>query len=104
MSTAAPKSAARKMPKGGRKGGSIFSRVAFKDALSYTKKLVAKTHVAAQPQGVIHSGVVGARGGKGDVRISALKQYGFMEGDKAKGFGASVLAKKINSAPFDELK
>lgn len=93
----------RTMPKGGRKGGSVFPRVALGDAVKYAKKLVSKTHTGAQPVGVIHSGVVGAKGGKGDVRISALKQYGFLSGDRKTGFTAAELAKQVASAPPDEI-
>jgi hypothetical protein len=93
----------RAMPKGGRKGGAVFPRIPLADALAYAKKLVSKTHVGPQPVDVIHSGVVGVKGGIGDVRISALKQYGFIEGDKKNGFSASELAKKIASAPSEEI-
>lgn len=92
----------RVMPKGGRKGGAMFPRISLADALTYAKKLVSKTHVGPQPIDVIHSGVVGTKGGMGDVRISALKQYGFIEGDKKNGLSASELAKKIASAPTEE--
>lgn len=91
------------MPKGGRKGGSVFPRVSLEDALKYSKKLVTKTHVARIPQDVVYSGVVGAKGGTGAVRASALKQYGLIEGDNKKDFSASSLAKKIASAPSDEV-
>lgn len=91
------------MPKGGRKGGSVFPRVALIDAISYARKLVSKTHTAPQPQDVILSGVVGAKGGTGAVRMSALKQYGFLKGDVKTKFSADALAKKISAAPPDEL-
>lgn len=93
----------RVMPKGGRKGGSIFPRVTLVDALKYSKKLVTKTHVARISQDVVYSGVVGARSGLGAVRTSALKQYGLIEGDAKKDFSASTLARKIASAPDDEV-
>lgn len=91
------------MPKGGRKGGSIFPRVSLTDALKYSKKLVTKTHVARIPQDVVYSGVVGAKSGKGAVRTSALKQYGLIEGDTKRDFSASSLAKAIASSPADEV-
>lgn len=91
------------MPKGGRKGGSVFPRVALNDALRYAKKLVSKTHTSAQPNDVILSGVVGAKSGTGAVRMSALKQYGFLKGDSKAGFSADELAKKIAAAPSDEV-
>jgi hypothetical protein len=64
--------------------------------------LVSKTHLGAQTKDVIYSGVVGAKSGAGDVRISALRHYGLLTGDSS-GSAASDLAKKINSAPSDEL-
>lgn len=102
MNTALEKKV-RQMPKGGRKGGSVFPRVALNDAIGYARKLVSKTHTAPQPQDVILSGVVGAKGGTGNVRMSALKQYGFLKGDGKAGFSADELAKKIAAAPSEEL-
>lgn len=101
--TTEPAKKARLMPKGGRKGGSIFPRVALKDALCYAHKLVSKTHTSAQPKDVILSGVVGAKAGLGAVRISSLKQYGFLKGDTKTNFLADDLGKKIAAAPADEL-
>lgn len=94
----------RQMPKGGRKGGAVFPRIALSDAVSYGRKLVSKTHTGPQPQDVIFSGVVGAKSGTGNVRVSALKQYGLLVGDTTKGYEAAELAKKIASAPSDELQ
>lgn len=93
----------RQMPKGGRKGGSVFPRIALSDAVAYARKLVSKTHTGAQPKDVIVSGVVGAKGSKGDVRLSALKQYGFLKGDTKSNYSADDLAKKIAAAPPEEL-
>lgn len=93
----------RQMPKGGRKGGSVFPRVALSDAVAYARKLVSKTHTSAQPKDVILSGVVGAKAGVGEVRMSALKQYGFLKGDAKSNFSADDLAKKIAAAPPEEL-
>lgn len=101
--TTAPEKKVRKMPKGGRKGGSSFPRVALNDAIRYAGKLVSKTHTAPQPQDVILSGVIGVKGGQGSVRLSALKQYGFLKGDKKTNFSADELAKKISAAPPEEL-
>ncbi|SMG17740.1 hypothetical protein SAMN06265784_101991 [Paraburkholderia susongensis] len=91
------------MPKGGRKGGTVFPRVALIDALAYARKLVSKTHTSAQPKDVIFSGVVGAKTGMGDVRLSALRQYGFLKGDAKSNFSADELAKQIAAAPQEEL-
>lgn len=101
--TTVPEKKTRQMPKGGRKGGSVFPRVTLNDAIGYARKLVSKTHTAPQPQDVILSGVVGAKGGTGSVRMSALKQYGFLKGDMKANFSADDLAKKIAAAPPEEL-
>jgi hypothetical protein len=93
----------REMPKGGRKGGAIFPRIALKDALIYARKLVSKTHTAAQPRDVIFAGVVGSKSGTGNVRISALKQYGFLKGDNKSQYSADDLAKQIVASPTEEL-
>lgn len=101
MSTEAEKPK-KVMPKGGRKGGAIFPRTPLPEAVGYAKKLVSKTHSAPQPIDIIYSGVVGAKGGTGDVKISALKQYGFIHKDPKQGFLATELAKKLSAAPDDE--
>lgn len=93
----------RQMPKGGRKGGAVFPRIALKDAIVYAKKLVSKTHVNPQPQDVIYSGVVGAKSGIGNIRISALRQFGFLKGDNKSNYSADELAKRIDAAPEEEL-
>ena len=93
----------KQMPKGGRKGGAVFPRIALSEALPYAKKLVSKTHTSPQPADVILSGVVGSKSGAGRIRMSALKQYGFLKGDTKIGFSAEELAKKITAAPEEEL-
>jgi hypothetical protein len=77
--------------------------VALEDAIDHARKLVSKTHTSAQPKDVILSGVVGAKAGLGNVRISALKQYGFLKGSTKSNFSADVLAKNIAAAPPEEL-
>lgn len=91
------------MPKGGRKGGSTFPRVPLSEAVGYAKKLVSKTHTGPQSKDVILSGVVGAKAGRGEIRMSALKQYGLLAGDAKANFSAAELAKKIAAAPTEEL-
>jgi hypothetical protein len=91
------------LAKGGRKGGTIFPRISLSDAINYAHKLVVKTHSAPQPKDIIFSGVFGAKGGKGNVRMSALKQYGFIKNDQKGNFLAEELAKKIEAAPPEEL-
>jgi hypothetical protein len=95
--------AKRVMPKGGRKGGAIFPRIALKDAVDYAKKLVSKSHTAPITRDVLFSGVLGAKGGIGDTRASAVKQYGLMVGDQKSGFSAGELAKKVSVSPPEEL-
>jgi hypothetical protein len=87
----------RKPPKGGSKGGTRFPRLGIAEALTYSKKLVSKTHNAPQPEDEILPGVFGTSGPSGQVRASALKQFGLMQGD-AKAYEASQLAKDIDRA------
>jgi hypothetical protein len=93
----------RVMPKGGRKGGATFPRMVLKDAVGYAKKLVSKSHTAPIPRDVLFSGVLGAKSGAGNVKASAVKQYGLMVGDQKSGYSASELAKKITTALPEEL-
>jgi hypothetical protein len=88
-------------PKGGRRGGTLFPKINLQKALEYSKKLVAKTHVARQPADEILPGVFGNSGPEGQVRASALKQFGLMEGD-AKGYTSSKLARDIDAALPEE--
>lgn len=87
-------------PKGGRKGGTIFPRVPLKQALDYAKKLVSKTAVAPQPEATILAGVFNNGGPEGRIRLSALKQFGLLEG-KASGYKATELARSIDAAVDD---
>lgn len=101
--TTAPEKKVRQMPKGGRKGGSTFPRIVLTDAIGYAHKLVSKTHTSAQPRDIILSGVIGNKSAIGEIRMSALKQYGFLKGDVKSNFSADDLAKKIAAAPPEEL-
>lgn len=92
----------RPMPKGTRKGGTRYPRMRFPDAIKTARKLVSKTHTSPQSEASIFA-VVGAKGPQGEIKMSALKQYGFMEGKKASNFSASELAKRIASTPEDEI-
>lgn len=98
----APKTT-KKMPKGGRKGGAVFPRIDLEQAAGYAKRLVSKTHTGVQPRDIIFPGVLDTKGPQGEVRISALKQYGFAKGDSKAGFEATPAAKKMASAPSTEL-
>lgn len=88
--------------KGGRKGGKLFPRVNLEQAVKYAKKLVAKTHTGAQPEGTILTGVFGNAGPEGKIRVSALKQYGLLEG-RAVAYKATKLAKDIEASPEEDL-
>jgi hypothetical protein len=92
----------KKMPKGGRRGGTLFPKINLQKALEYGKKLVSKTHNGLQPEQTILVGVFNNKGPEGGVRASALKQYGLMEGDAAKGYVASQLARDIEAAIPEE--
>ncbi len=92
----------RKTPKGGSKGGTRFPRLNIAEALAYSKKLVSKTHNGPQPEQTILVGVFNNKGPEGGVRASALKQYGLMEGDAAKGYVASQLARDVEAAVPEE--
>ena len=86
-----------RLPKGGRKGGKIFPRLPLKQALEYSKKLVSKTAVASQPEATILAGVFNNAGPDGKVRLSALKQFGLLEGTSA-AYKATQLAREIEAA------
>lgn len=91
------------MPKGGRKGGTQFPQVSLEDAVEYAKKLVSKTHTGPQPASVILPGVFGAGGGRGQVRVGALKQFGLLAG-KPEAYRASDQAKSLSAAPPEEIQ
>lgn len=91
----------KKLPKGGRKGGSLFPKMNLERALVYSKKLVVKTHTGPQPDKTILPGVFGNAGAKGKVRASALKQFGLLEGGAA-AYQATQLAKDIDAAVADD--
>jgi len=92
----------KKMPKGGKKGGTRFPQIPLKQAVEFAKKLVARTHTGPQPETIILKGVFNNSGPTGAVRASALKQFGLLEGE-ASAYTATTLAKGINSAPNEEL-
>lgn len=88
--------------KGGRRGGTRFPQINLQKALEYAKKLVSKTHNGPQPEQTILVGVFNTAGTTGEVRASALKQYGLMEGDTSEGYVASQLARNIEAAVPEE--
>jgi hypothetical protein len=91
----------KNVPKGGRKGGTTFPRINLEKALAYGDKLVSKTHTGPLAEATILAGVFGSSGPDGQVRASALRQYGLLEGDK-KAYKATELAQSINAAPPEE--
>ena len=93
--------AKRKAPKGGRKGGTTFPRIGLEKALLYSDKLVSKTHTGGLPESTILAGVFGTVGGEGQVRASALRQYGLLEGDWT-AYSATALAREIDAALDDQ--
>jgi hypothetical protein len=88
-------------PKGGRRGGTVFPRVDLAKAVKYAGKLVSKTHTGAQPKEIVYPGVFGTSGGQGNVRVSALRQFGLLKGNGS-AFEATQLAKDIVAAPKEE--
>jgi hypothetical protein len=99
----AEKTSKKQPPKGGRKGGTLFPKVKLQQAVDYAKKLVSKTHTGPLPEKTILPGVFGNAGPIGKVRVSALKQYGFLE-RQAEGYSATQLAKDLDAAPDDETR
>lgn len=90
------------MPRGTPKGGSRYPRHTLSDALVWGRKLVTKTHLGPQTEGVVLSGVVGSSSSHGKVRISTLRQFGLLEG-KSSAYTATPLAREISSCPEDEV-
>lgn len=92
------------VPSGRKKGGAVFPRISLEEAVGYARKLVSKTHTGALPFSNIFPGVFGVnpKSSIGQVRASALKQYGLLQG-KPEAYEATDLAKRIASAPDEEL-
>jgi hypothetical protein len=91
-------------PKGGKKGGSVYPRVALPKAIEYATKLVAKTHTGPQPRNIVGPGVFGSGGTKANERISALRQFGLLLGTDKSGYQASPFAKQLVGAAEDKPK
>jgi len=92
----------KKILKGVRKGGTRFPQINLHKALEYAKRLVSKTHNGPQPEQTILVGVFNNKGSAGQIRASALKQYGLMEGDTGEGYVSSQLAREIVAAVPEE--
>lgn len=88
-------------PKGKPKGGARFPRHDLNACYTWSQKLVSKTHGGPQPEDVILAGVVETKGPNGQVKVSAMKQFGLVEGDKT-AYLASDLAKNLVNCPESE--
>jgi hypothetical protein len=88
---------------GKKKGGAMFPRIGLQSAVGYARKLVSKTHTGPQPASIILPGVFGAGSSRGEVRASALKQFGLLQGKKD-AYDATPLAKAIAAAPEGETR
>lgn len=86
---------------GKRKGGTRFPRLSLEKALKYSKRLVSKTAIAPQDADTILAGVFDNKGSVGEVRASALKQYGLLEGP-ATAYQATALARQIEAAADED--
>jgi hypothetical protein len=96
-------SEARKPPKGGRVGGTIFPRVPLDDALKFAETLARKTLGGPQPIETALVSVFNNKGADGQVRASALKQFGLLDGAaKEGGYVATALAREIDAALPEE--
>jgi hypothetical protein len=91
----------KQMPKGGRKGGTMYPRISLAKAMEYSHKLVSKTHTGAMATPLALTGVFGSQGTAGRVRLSALKQFGLLEA-KSGGIRASEAARTLDGAPEGE--
>jgi len=85
--TAGETSTPKKLPKGGRKGGTAYPRLPLSAALEYSDKLVSKTHTGPQPASTILAGVFNNAGPIGFVRAASLRKYGLLEGEKRRLYG-----------------
>lgn len=81
----------------------MFPRISLAEALPFARKLVGKTHTAAQTTDVVLMGVFGSKHDKGKLGMSALKQYGLLTGDGTAGHTAAELAKQIAASPPEQL-
>jgi hypothetical protein len=88
---------------GKRKGGTQFPQISLNRAVEYARKLVSKTHTGPQPDTIILKGVFNNAHSDGKIRASALKQYKLLSGVTS-AYDATDLAKRINSAPAEELQ
>src|SRR5690349_2046384 len=86
-----------------RKGGTRYPRLPLEKALEYSAKLVSKTHTSPQSANIIFPGVFGTKAdsNRGQIKASALKQYGLLEGPTT-AYKATNLAREIVAAPREE--
>lgn len=85
------------------KGGARFPRYGLKECLAWSSKLVSKTHTGAQPADLVYASVVNAKGSTGDMKVSALKQFGLLKGS-SKAYSSTDLGRAIAAAPEEDLE
>jgi hypothetical protein len=83
------------LPRGGRKGGQTFPRVALREAVSYAHRLVSEVGAGAQPRQSLLAKVLGTTSARGAVKLSAMKQFGLLEGDLRSLFRPTLLARAL---------
>ena len=86
-----------------RKGGKSYPRISLEDVIEYSGKLVAKTHSGPLKGEMVYPGVLNTKldSSTGQIRASALKQFGFLTGTMA-GYSATPLAKQLAVAEGEE--
>jgi hypothetical protein len=94
-----------KLTKGGKKGGAQFPKFSLKHLFPFLKVLISKTHTSSINIEQLNAGVfnVGAKSKTGQIKSSALKQFGLLEGDYAK-FTGSDLASNIVMSDGEQQK
>ncbi len=86
-----------------KRGGTMFPRYSLKDILQDLGRFVSKTHSDTIDLAQLNSGVFSlkANSGAGKIRLSAMRQFGLVDGVNAK-LKASVLARNISNKSGDE--
>jgi len=80
-----------------RKGGTRYPKVGLEKAEKYAKSIASKTHTSPQPLDIIAKGVFGVCRPAADIRLSACRQFGLVDGKNA-ALQASAIAKKLTAA------
>lgn len=89
--------------KRGKKGGTQFPRYSLKHLSNYLSGLIGKTHTSSITIEQLSSGVfgVGPKSTTGQIKCSALKQYGLLEGNYKK-LDSTTLCSEIAMADGEE--